>query len=57
LARFEENEVVPISVFRDDTLCEFKLSIQKAPLTTCYLELDDGADESASTRRELWLGT
>jgi predicted metalloprotease with PDZ domain len=57
LARFEEKENVLVSAFRDDTLYEFMLTTQKAPLTTCYLELDDAPDELALTRREMWLGT
>jgi predicted metalloprotease with PDZ domain len=56
LAVFDEGDEIPISVFRRDELREQTLSIQEAPLTTCFLDIDDKADAAAAGRRELWFG-
>ncbi len=56
LARFDEGDTVSITAFRGDELREFSLTLGPAPATTCYLELDDGAEPSDLARRELWLG-
>jgi predicted metalloprotease with PDZ domain len=56
LARFDEGDTVSITAFRGDELREFSLTLGPAPATTCYLELDDGAEPSGLARRELWLG-
>ena len=57
LARFDEGDTVPVFAFRGDELHEFSLTLQKAPLTTCFLEFDDEAEATDVARRELWLGS
>ena len=57
LARFGEGDIVPGIACRGDELREFSLTLQKAPLTTCFLEFDDEAEATAVARRELWLGS
>lgn len=56
LAHFEDGEEVRVAAFRGDELVERTLVLQEAPLTTCFLALDDEADAEALARRELWLG-
>ncbi len=48
---------MPVIAFRGDELREFSLTLQKAPLTTCFLEFDDEAEAADVARRELWLGS
>lgn len=57
LARFEEGDALTVIAFRGDELREFSLTLQKAPLTTCFLELDDAAEAADLARRALWLGS
>jgi len=57
LAHFDEGDTVPVIAFRGDELREFSLTLQKAPLTTCFLEFDDEAEAADVARRELWLGS
>jgi len=57
LARFEEEDEILVNVFRDDELVEREMTLQKAPLTTCFLDFDKEACADSVARRELWLGT
>ena len=57
LAHFDEGETVAVIAFQGDELREFSLTLQKAPLTTCFLEYDDEAEATELARRELWLGS
>jgi predicted metalloprotease with PDZ domain len=57
LEHFEEGDEIWVSIFRDDELVERSLILQRAPLTTCFLDLDDAACADAVARRELWLGS
>ena len=57
LAHFDEGDALTVIAFRGDELREFSLTLQKAPLTTCFLELDDAAEAADLARRELWLGS
>ncbi len=56
LSRFNEGDTIPVTVFRDNELREFSLTLAPAPLTTCFLEFDDRAESPELARRELWLG-
>ena len=57
LAQFEAGDEIWISLFRDDELVERSLTLQEAPLTTCFLHFDDDAGAAGVARRERWLGT
>ena len=57
LACFDEGDTVSVNAFRGDELREFSLTLQKAPITTCFLEFDDEAAAVDLARRELWLGS
>ena len=57
LAHFDEGDTVPVIAFRGDELRKFSLTLQKAPLTTCFLEIDDKAPAADVARRELWFGS
>ena len=50
-------EVLKIHAFRRDELMEFNVTLQQAESTTCYLEIDDKAEDSVIKRRDKWLLT
>lgn len=56
LQRFEAGERVTATLFRGDELVEVGLVLRPAPQDTCYLRLDDAADDAAVSRRRAWLG-
>ncbi|HEY5623854.1 MAG TPA: PDZ domain-containing protein [Gammaproteobacteria bacterium] len=57
LSRFEEDEAVTASVFRDESLLQMKLAMKREPASTCYLELNADADADSRARREQWIGS
>jgi len=44
-----------IHAFRRDELKVFKLKLQTAELTTCYLHVNDNADKEQQKRKDKWL--
>jgi predicted metalloprotease with PDZ domain len=56
LGRYEEEDVVSVSYFRDDELCETSLTVTSPPLDTCYFEIDATPAPAALARRRAWLG-
>ena len=44
-----------MTVFRGDELMTLRLRWAKAPADTCYLLVDDEADEDTTARRVAWL--
>ena len=56
LAWHRSKESVNMHAFRRDELMEFTVPIQQAPLDTCYLQLDENANEAQRSIRTGWLG-
>ena len=54
--RYKPGDRSDVTVFRGDELMTLKLRWSEAPTDTCYLLVDDEADEAASGRRMAWLG-
>ena len=54
--RYKPGDRSELTVFRGDELMSLRLRWEEAPADTCYLVLDDDADETATTRRSAWLG-
>ena len=55
IRRYRANDQSTLTVFRGDELMSLKLRWQKAPETTCYLELPDDVDDESLARRKNWL--
>ncbi|MCW8958104.1 MAG: PDZ domain-containing protein [Gammaproteobacteria bacterium] len=47
---------VTVHAFRRDELMQLEVPIREAPRDTCYLQLDEEAEETARRLREGWLG-
>ena len=54
--RYKPGDRSELTVFRGDELMSLRLRWEEAPADTCYLVLDDEADETATARRSAWLG-
>jgi predicted metalloprotease with PDZ domain len=54
--RYKPGDRSDVTVFRGDELMTLRLRWAKAPADTCYLLVDDEADEAAAQRRAAWLG-
>ena len=52
----QPGDAVTIAVFRDDVMLRRQLALGEAPEDSCYIEIDDGADEAAVRQRDSWLG-
>jgi predicted metalloprotease with PDZ domain len=50
-------DTVSITIFRDDVLLRRRITLGEPPEDTCYLDIDDAADDKAATERADWLGT
>ncbi len=56
LARLQAHQSVPVTVFREEELLEFSVTLAEAPRNTCILRLVDKPDSAALARRKAWLG-
>ena len=54
--RYKPGDKSRITVFRGDELMTLQLRWEEAPTDTCYLTVDEHADEAAIARRAAWLG-
>ena len=62
-ANFEERlrdhragDTVTLTVFRDHALMRHKVKLASPPENTCYLTIDEDADEAVVKARQQWLG-
>ena len=55
LHRLETGSRVAVAVFRRDLLMTMDVEIKDAPMTVCYLVVDENAAEDARVRRAAWL--
>ena len=55
LANHRDNACVEVHAFRRDELMVFSVPIQQAPRDTCYLTLNENADEKILALRNGWL--
>ena len=55
LERSEPGRTIRVHAFRRDELRTFDVSLQSAPLDTCYLMIDSNASDDAQRRRNEWL--
>ena len=56
LAWHRRKESVTVHAFRRDELMTFRVPIKEAPRDTCFLALQEGADEQRCLLRKGWLG-
>ena len=54
--RYRPGDVSELTVFRGDELISLRMKWSEAPNDTCYLQLDDDAEEIVTSRRGDWLG-
>jgi len=54
--RYRPGDKSELTVFRGDELLSMRMKWSEAPDDTCYLLLDDEAEESVKSRRGDWLG-
>ena len=52
---YPEGEQLRIHAFRRDELKEFTLKLKPAELTTCYLQVDEQANENKIEKQKKWL--
>jgi len=55
--RYHPGDKSEVTVFRGDELMTLRLKWAEAPADTCYLLVDDEADDEVASRRTSWLGT
>ena len=55
LQDYREGDTVTMTVFRDHVLMRHQVVLGAPPEDTCYLALDEAADESALAERRHWL--
>ena len=53
--RYRPGDVSELTVFRGDELISVRMKWTEAPTDTCFLALDDDADEAVKSRRGDWL--
>ena len=53
--RYRTGDVSELTVFRGDELISVRMKWTEAPTDTCFLALDDDADEAVKSRRGDWL--
>jgi predicted metalloprotease with PDZ domain len=56
LERYKPGDEVEVHVFRRDELMTFKVELQAAEATTCYLEIDSDPAPAQLKARATWLG-
>lgn len=56
LARHRAGETVSVHAFRRDELVVTDLTLEPAPLDTCWLTLAATVDDATRARRDAWLG-
>lgn len=54
--RYRPGDVSELTVFRGDELMSLRMKWAEAPTDTCYLVLNEEADDRAQSRRGNWLG-
>ena len=54
--RYKPGDKSRVTVFRGDELMTLQLRWEEAPTDTCFLTVDDQAEEAAAARRAAWLG-
>jgi predicted metalloprotease with PDZ domain len=54
--RYHPGDKSEVTVFRGDELMTLQLKWAEAPADTCYLLVDDEADDEVAARRTNWLG-
>jgi predicted metalloprotease with PDZ domain len=57
MRRYHAGDRSEVSVFRGDELISLHLKWAEAPLNTCYLVVDEDADDATVSLRNAWLGT
>jgi len=57
LRGYRDGEKLPLVVFRGEDLLTVKIKLAEAPQDTCYLTIDEDADDLANQRRQEWLQT
>ncbi len=56
LRGYRPGDTAELTVFRQDELITFPVTLEEAPADTCYLTLAEDADDDALARRREWLG-
>ncbi len=56
LKTYAAGDTAELAVFRQDELLSFAVTLAEAPADTCYLTLDEDADDDVLARRRAWLG-
>ncbi|MGB5689721.1 MAG: PDZ domain-containing protein [Woeseiaceae bacterium] len=54
--RYHPGDKSDVTVFRGDELMTLRLKWAEAPADTCYLTMDDEAEDDVVSRRAAWLG-
>ena len=57
LLRLKAQRPIPVTIFREEELLEFPVTLAEAPRNTCILRLVDKPDSAALARRQAWLGS
>ena len=57
LRDYHAGDRVPVTVFRDHRLMRLQVRLSVPPEDTCYLVVDDDADDAHRRERDSWLGS
>jgi len=57
LRGYRPGDEAQLTVFRQDELLTVTVTLAETPADTCYLTLDEEADEAALALRRDWLGS